>query len=73
MIMLSLTDTEGEDCGKEGNIFKWKDFSPKRPAMGAERKGTYFILHGKAENTIIRNDGPCTRQSRVNVFRSEYQ
>ena len=63
--MINLTNAEGEDCDKEGNLFSWNDVSSRTGEL---------ILHGKAnKKRILQSNGPCTRESRVTVFTSEFQ
>ena len=64
--MINSTDTAGgEECGKEGNLFSWNDFSSETGEL---------ILHGKAnKKRILQSNGPCTRESRLTVFTSEFQ
>ena len=68
--MLNLTSgNAGKDyCGKEGNLFNWKDFTFKTGDKETEPKNKSWILHGKANSkAIIQSNGPCAKQSSVNV------
>ena len=69
--MINATEPKGEYCGQEGNLISWKELSKRTGVI--DTKPIYWILHGKANN-ISQKKGPCAQtQSRVTVFKSEYQ
>ena len=72
--MTNITNPEGDECGKEGSIFSWRDSLSKTGEKDTEQKSVNWIQHGKAEKKIIpRRDGPCSMPSRVTVFASKFE